>query len=324
MEGETVPKVRATSEAAVSSEKEKPNLVLRTIEADAIDIKLGSKYRKEVRKEGTVKVKEDERVAIHLQEKLPPRAVIRLPIKENQTRYFEKAEPKPEYEGVYPNSEWVVPVPVTEDGFERLSEKRPTFTLDTLPLHDSTRKALGLKAPEVEETIPGKIKEELTDQLRSMEGMTPNVKGPLKEPAQGKTQEIDTQNDQTQESSKSKSGNKIDPERLKKSIENWESKERSSKRFELLLRARKLHKQENTKEVKAEIKKVINELKRLEREERGGKIDDVYKVPEEAKNYVPPSQVPRDVRAHAGTLGNQEAKPAKPKEKSFIDRIFGR
>lgn len=337
----------AQREIATSPERQRESYLLRQADSSPISIE----YQKEapskkwVREEGIRKqiTTGVESANIRLEEQLPPKSIVKLPFSEDQTLYFEVTDPLVSRDRTrFPNSIWLEMIDIQESDFKNLSEKRPSFTLSTLPLDDATREKLGIQKPPVEETIPNEVKEKLTEDLKGMEGMTPTPPSNVsKEDVQKIINKME--NSPEEKSFKTRPGRQIDPERLKQSLDRAEDKgwerpktaqgpqaehfeakggaeilKRAQKENERLEKEREALREERIKDLKRRIAERKRELAERQRQE-------TYGVPEEAKSYVPESQRPRDVRAQARKESESpRTQPTPTSKKGFFARLFGR
>lgn len=150
---------------------------------------------------------------------LPKKSIVKLPDKDGVS-YHEVIEPGRHNEGNKFNSVWLQEIPISESDFRLLSEKRKGYNLYTLPLTDETKKNLG-----VEETIPDSIKEELIEKTKGMEGMYPS-NNPEKAAPDDTGSSAESKKEEQEESFKAGPGRKLDPERLRGSLENAQKKDR--------------------------------------------------------------------------------------------------
>jgi hypothetical protein len=83
---------------------------------------------------------------------------------EGQALYFEQTEPFSQDKQKFPDSVWLDRIDISDQDYQILSEKRPTFNLATLPLDEKTKEKVGIIAPkekpQIEEQTKTNKKEE--------------------------------------------------------------------------------------------------------------------------------------------------------------------
>ena len=205
---ETKESVQTSSpqEQPVNKDVEKRKFLLRTLDSTPVKV-AGKEYTSQ--EKGT---------EIYVDKQLPRKSILKLPT-EKGISYYEVIEPSKQYVSDSLNSIWLQKIPISEDDFKLLSEKRRGYNLYSLPLAKKTLKDLG-----TEETVSQNIKEELATETKRMENTPPT---PLKDTASDNLNVIKKRGeDETKETFKASPGRKLDPERLKTSLENAKKQEK--------------------------------------------------------------------------------------------------
>lgn len=334
------------TETSVSPEAQKRTYLLRRKDSTPISVAVSGQSQPALGSERQTLTRGSASANIYLERPLQPKSVVELPMPEGHKLYFEATEPSPQDKSRYPNSFWVERVPLDESQFKALSEERATYTLDTLPLNDKTRKTLGIEKPKVEETIPQKTKEDLKAGLRGVEGMKPT---PPEEVRPESVEKIAKKIEgDTQEQFTARSGRKLNPEILEKSLKRAKEKGWGKKKevkrepaptpqphleakggAETLRRIERARELMNEGKVK-EARRLANEIKDEMQEQRPPqrRVVSVYRVPKAAKDFIPPSQRPRTVKQEVRQPKQPKSEAALPQEKKprkgFFASLLGR
>lgn len=217
METKESVQTNSSQEQPVNKDVERRKFLLRTLDSNPVKV-AGKEYTNQ--EKGT---------EIYVDKQLPRKSILKLPT-EKGISYYEVIEPSKQYVSDSLNSVWLQEVPISEDDFRLLSEKRRGYNLYSLPLAEKTMKELGTK-----ETIPQKIKEELISETKRIENTPPT---PLEDATPDNLNTVNRTGGETAETFKASPGRKLDPERLKTSLENakkgkkWKGEEKDEQPIE--------------------------------------------------------------------------------------------